>query len=409
MSDPSRVLDEAYAQDGDPFAMSIPPPEGYRGYDYKPSQTPFEAFVKPWASSELAKQPPNWFGRNVLQPASKVPGLMEIAAFIGPKGAANLAKAGIRHPDDWGGSNRLRAAQQDMGWVRESEPARRAIWEKYGWTPPQTWGTHGIDVGKASPATVVATPRYGVEDAALSSMASGKDTIRRGEGRLADLTHGLDELFVAEPSLAQTPTKVTSDPKAQMRGQIDYKDLYAGGFKIPGQKPVGLGPQSIYAAAPNKDLMEYTLLHEIHHGAATPQGVTPPKGNQLMSPIPGTKAERMLQKQIDLVDEQIAAIPRGENLPMELQKRLTDLMALRNILVEKQSWVPSFSGYMNLADERLAREGALRGRATLDEHKGMVPGFVDTYQPGTLGSDFPKRNFGLPLSAFNPKTIKRPD
>ena len=75
--------DDMLARYGDPFAMSPTPPTGYRGYDYKPTQTPFEAFVKPWASSELAKQPPNWFGRNVL--SNIPPAAMVAANFLGPR------------------------------------------------------------------------------------------------------------------------------------------------------------------------------------------------------------------------------------------------------------------------------------------------------------------------------------
>jgi hypothetical protein len=54
MSDLSDILKRNQLDpefSGDPFAMSPSPLAGYRGYDYKPAQTPYEAFVRPLGSA----------------------------------------------------------------------------------------------------------------------------------------------------------------------------------------------------------------------------------------------------------------------------------------------------------------------------------------------------------------------
>lgn len=413
MSDPSRVLDEAYSQDGDPFAMSIPPPEGYKGYDYKPEQTPYQAFVRPLASSEFAKREPNWFGRNVLQPASKVPGLMEIAAFIGPKGAANLAKAGIRHPDDMGGINRLKAAQQDMRWSMGDDASRRAIWEAYGWAPETAWGTHDVNLRLSKPATALPTPKFDINDEMMRPMRSGKDTLYRGEGRFSDLTHGLDELFVAEPKLANVPTRLDYGPGNPTSGEAKHQALFGGGFK---PRPTihdvtGFETDHIRASGPTRRDVWETLLHEgPGHGAAVTQGLAVPDlGPQRAGALRGTRAERSLDARIAKLKQEEDAILQaaGGALTPEVENRLIDLRAQANIIRGLREQVPSYAHYLDLPPERLAREVYVRGLET-DPWKD-VPGLVDTYQPGTMGPGFSKDNLGLPLRAYDPKTIKRSD
>lgn len=404
MADATSILDDAYPQ-GSPSTADI--------LARIPQPSWHDQYVKPWGSVALAQQEPNWFGRNVLEPASRVPGLMEIAAFIGPKGAGNLARAGIRHGDEWGGINRLAAAREQPGWMRPGSPEHAEIWKNYGWTPEHTWGKPSEI---SQPATAVATPKFSIDEGAFQPMRSGDYTIQRAEGKLPDVTHGLDELLVAEPSLADVFTMMRLDPRASYGGVTNFEPYWRQhqtGISVGkpprgmrGLTPTGYMPRSISVTGQSMQDLHDLMLHEaLGHGSAIPQGVAPGSlvsdVSQHMQPIKGTAAEAAL-KQKTLAAK--LAYDRSMEHALRQSTDAEPVLALMNRWHElrgAQQKAPSRAGYLHGEEERVARETFLRGLAPLEQHKPVAPGAVDTYQPGAFGKSL-ERELEVPLKLYDP-------
>lgn len=343
-----------------------------------------------------------------INSASATAGRSAVGAFIGPEGAKRLAIAGIRHPDDWGGIGRLAAAREQPGWMRPGSPEHAEIWKNFGWTPEHTWG--GKFSPRDQPATVIATPRFSLDENKFYPMRTshpeGAYDVLGANGRLADLTHGLDEAFVAEPSLRTVPTQMTIDPHGSYGGANILDPIYEGAKIGPSQRlqrfargadPTGWGIKGIEAHAPTAEDLQRLMQHEaLGHAFATSQGVARSQiraGGQMLSPIRGSAAEKELQSQLMLYE---LMRRRAEGTANEAM-----LNQAAQVVRQQHESTPGYVGYLDSAPERLARERDIRGLAALPEHKQMIPGSVDTYQEGAMGRGF-KEATGFPLRHYAP-------
>lgn len=354
-----------------------------------------------WASSKLAQEQPNWFGRNILANPDLSPAL-NAAMFVGPAGAGRLAAARrasgrpIRHEDDWGGEGRLRLAQE--AWAKDSSPeARAAAWREFGWTPADTWGD--VPRRKAQPATVVAMPEFGFEQDLLRPMKTDGRTILRAEEPFANVARGVDDLLVAVPDLAKVTTRLTVDPASHAAtGATSFNPIWEGGVKRHGYEPAGVRPTMITATGNSPAEIARVFAHETTHGSAAPQNVAPPRSwleAQHMSVLRGTKAEEILnQRFIELQNALLAT-----NNPRLAEKIAQEITRVEEQLVR----APGTAKYLSDAPERIAREADFyRVGKTLEENADIIPGQVDTYAPGAFGERLEK-HLGAPLPSFDPK------
>lgn len=345
-----------------------------RAYDYLPS------WVREGAKKSFSAIPPEgWI----------------MASFIGPKGAANLAAAKIRRPDDWGGSNRLRAAEEHPQWGKPDAAARREIWKAFGWSDPATFGTHGMGRG-AQPVTVVPTPEFAVRMEAMRPMETGGRTIHKGEAKVPELLTGIDEVLAAEPSLRDVALRLTLDPALKIEtGSTMPLPIWKNNVKRIGEDPVGWKTGTIEARGYDVPSLTNTVGHEVlGHGVALPQGITPMEGirTQRMNPVRGTVAEAKAARAADMAKSR-----RDELTKSDLA--MLDEMAAK---------IRTEAGYRALAEEIMARARVVGLRQALAEWKKTPPALIDTYQPGALGKGIEAQE-PLPLSDYRPPWLKKPE
>ncbi len=331
------------------------------------------------------------------------------SAFIGPSGAQRLANAGLRHGADWGGIERLRAAQNeiDWHWAKEKVPAAlKRMWTEFGWTPENTWGNRMGE--NAQPATAVATPDLALDENAFSPAIFqpkvGKSRrVYAAEGPYTAIVRGLDMLPIAEPEIENYQAQFVLDPKAnQVSGSTD---------------PEGL---NLRAQAKTVKQLNDVNAHELNHAVGIPQGITPGlPGGQQDHPIFGTNAEALVR---DLIEAEQGAYDRARweamlrrhpaasgpwtkeelaDLPPELRKELLRSNATLGRLQRLQPQIPGLAGYLGLAEELgQGRSGYMRRNATLDEEKKMVPGLMNYYSPKAMPGWLP--GLKIPLQSFRP-------
>lgn len=308
-----------------------------------------------------------------------------LATFIGPAGAGNLARANLRHPDDWGGLHRLKAAQADEAWGLKSPDAQRHIWEKYGWTPPETWGTYGMWKKGAQPATEIATPDFAVNQAALRPMKEGRSTVHLGEGKVPDLLQGMDEVLAAEPSLRDVPLSLRLDPNLKTEtGSTTPVALWKDGAKRIGEEPIGWRTGPVQANGYDIPSLTGTAAHEVlGHATMIPQGVAPTLGiDQRMMPLRGSPAERDLA-------QHFASKPEAEAMHQQMAAEAR-----------------TRAGYLALTDEQAARIAQMHSKLPLEEIQKRPPGLEDTYQLGALGAGL-EAQMPFPLSHYRPPWLAK--
>jgi hypothetical protein len=315
--------------------------------------------------------------------------------FIGPEGAENLAKAGLRHPDDWGGINRLAAAKQAWGKGKGDEE----VWREFGWTRANTWGPWNQG---DQPATVIADNRV-----ALKPLSPGQHG-----GSLKDFIDA-DELFVAEPRSAMVPTVVTIREGLTHGGAT--RPYESGQPKKPEKWPrmssrqramwldanrPRLLPRDIDVTAPvaDRNLLE-TLMHETQHTVQMFQNVPTVHMEMLGYMLHGTEAQRLLALRVRDVENQLLAIKASPQPDWEQIFKLNELLSDLKWRMDRSA---THARYLDVPWERQAREGHLRRRMTLEENREVVPGKMDVYAPEAFpGLDY-AGTWGLPPSAFRP-------
>ncbi len=355
-----------------------------------PTEKNSQLYLEDIARRSRDLRPPTAFERaapNFSEWLKRVPDAF--AAFIGPKGARNLAAARIRHPDDWGGLNRLAHAQEHPDWGMPDPALRRSMWEKFGWEPPNAFGTYGMGKG-AQPLTMIATPEFGINQAAMRPMKSGQHTVYRAEGKVPELLTGMDEVLTAEPSLRNPGLRLTLDPslKAETGGTMPMA-IWKDNVKRLGEEPIGWRTSDIFAHGYDEPSLLNTARHEVlGHAVAIPQGVTPTQGqNQKMFALRGSHAENQVNEMLKQLD------------PMSVQAKNMEEVAAK---------IRSEAGYRALAEEIMARARATLGNKPLPELKKLPPSLVDTYQPGALGKGLEALD-DFPLAAFRPPWLKKPE
>lgn len=322
-----------------------------------------------------------------------------VNTFIGPEGAENLAKAGLRHPDDWGGIARLDAAKE--AWGKGKGDAE--VWREFGWTRANTWGPWNPG---DQPATVIPDNRVQMK----------RMTGSQSSGPLKNFIDA-EDLFVAEPRSAEVPVVVTI--REGLRHGGTTRPFEAGQPKKPDkwsrmssrQRAMWLDanrprllPRDIDVTAPaaDRNLLE-TLMHEAQHTAQMFQNVPTIHMEQLRHMLPGTEAQRLLALRVRDVENQILAI---KNSSQPDWRQIVDLEHMLSDLRWRLDRSAVHARYLDVAWERQAREGHLRRHMTLEQNREAVPGTLDVYSPEAFpGMDY-QGTWGLLPSAFKPPKKK---
>ncbi len=330
------------------------------------------------------------------------------AAFFGPKGSGRLETVKgangqpVRHRTDWGGLERLDWAKQQPGWMQHGSPEAAEIFRQSGWVAPGAYGKPGPN---DQPMTVLGTPRFAIDESQLQPMRTGNQTIWRGEGELGQLTHGWDEVFAAEPSLAKMPTKLTVDSSIKApEGATNFEPI-----RDPGSRRgpvVGSKPLNLEASAYDVPMLAQVLRHEGSHVLANNQFM-PWKGESpYLDPIKGTEAERIIARRRQLAE---GALKQAED-PLTgggiTDDQFSRLFERHQKYRELEQKMPGYAAYLASKWEAPQREEQVRGMLPAEQQIPLVPGSVDTYQPGMMGKHFEKL-FGVPLESLDPKRKRK--
>jgi hypothetical protein len=323
-------------------------------------------------------------------------GLAPAAAgiIVGPASAARWAKTknpdtGLpwRHREEWGGKDRLPAAQADQEyWKNYRDPdVALAGWRKYGWAPENAYGPARHNP-LMQPSTVAATPDLGIDQSKLrygTASFRGSDYPVFGmTGKLGDLAVGLDKGFAGNPELRKLPTRVQVDPdEVQAKssgdvGSVGLGPVYPGAstqrawqiFRGPsGLFPERMKANELIATGKNWDQLMDVFGHETGHLFAHTQGVglgnVGVPGVQIISPIHDTPAQRQFEAMMHHYAE------RGE--PGDAGREARYKMIADAI--------PNLAGYFNSQHERVARENVVRGKGDLEYQKTLPPGHVNVF------------------------------
>ena len=336
------------------------------------------------------------------------------AGFVGPKGVRNLEKAGLRHKDDWGGTERLRAAQdaakgrrevtewQDVGkelplfssagleapstkarqvtsYEKADKQGPETFWPAHGWTPPKTWGTWD-----RKPAGEWST-WVPVED-----LSPGKPTKKWKdqtiwEGDLHNVfqnNDALQNLLAIDPTLGRLRTILGTNPQLKHDG--------TGGVAWENRAVPFDSPVQMHANGPSMDKMLRNASHETQHLLSGRTGVTPLYAGDdvaFTKPMFGTRAEALFRA---LWEKEPMASNRSDEMASILDR------------------IPGFSRYLSTPWEKVARETEVRRGMPMDEQARTIPGItIDSYSEAAKPDFHLQKAYGIPLSALRDPKDKR--
>jgi hypothetical protein len=182
-------------------------------------------------------------------------GLGKAALFALPS-IGRLQAAGLRHVDDWGGTNRLREAQSI--WDQGGKNAD--TWEAHGWMQPtEAFGTTALWNKNPDPNSFVfdtfdINPDLKLDDTGVAN-AGFADIFQLGEQYRA----------AVEPRMLNTPTTLAIGPDKPFQARVLPEYRYSGtGARVPSNARE-VRPKDIFVSSRNPEIARETGFHEFDH------------------------------------------------------------------------------------------------------------------------------------------------
>lgn len=308
--------------------------------------------------------------QNPANPKAAAEGIL-----IGLPALWRYEKAGFRHPDDWGGSNRLAHAEAEYN-------KRRRDMELSGQTPafdnrvPQddlwtNFGAHMIDLkttparaGGSGPVTAIPNEDFRIK-------------MTGGPAETYDLKTFIDHphLAAAHPDLMKAPTTLHVNPNAPI-------DAWTRTSHRPG---TAKSVDEFFVHAPDDNAAKSIMSHELTHGSLHVDGL-PPGSNLTHSPMMTGVTTDVIDRwkpkleQIDKLMQVYASI--GD------QQMLTQLADARTKVMQNLAQAYRFRDYLGEAGEEAARRAQRLARLPWSDVKKSPPDELDTYAMGDISKSF---------------------
>ncbi len=296
-----------------------------------------------------------------------------LSAFIGPGGAGRLQAAGRITPGGRGSLDALNAAQRTWDSMPGASGAERsaATWGSHGWAPADGFGpVHPL----SAPFSWTDSSKFGLKDRIVQEMRSHlhevtPDSMKSiGPHPLRKLVQGADDLFIAEPRLAEMPTKV--DLSVNHKGGEFLPRHTDDHVILPGSS------QEVRVYGPSPGYLNQVLAHEvlghaapIEGGASLTQRGRADRGGQ--APIAGTMAEHAHALEASQMRSSLLGMPDG---PSKNQLRQMVIQADDLAYEAKRH-----AGYFGSTHEHFGRAGMMYRNMPFEHVWENPPGKLDTY------------------------------